>query len=63
MDTDSSQPSCTVASHQCVLSTLGAVCTEESVIHEVIPRLIEHAQHLCCGKCLLKIICIQTKVT
>ncbi|KAJ7336489.1 mms19 nucleotide excision repair [Desmophyllum pertusum] len=47
MDTDSNQPQTTPISHQCVLGTLSAVCTQESVIHEVIPRLVEHVQHLC----------------
>lgn len=50
MDTDNKQPQTTPISHQCVLSTLTAVCTQESVIHEVIPRLVEHVQHLCDGK-------------
>ena len=50
MDTDSKQPQTTPISHQRVLSTLTAVCTQESVIHEVIPRLVEHVQHLCDGK-------------
>lgn len=50
MDTDSKQPQTTPISYHCVLSTLTAVCTQESVIHEVIPRLVEHVQHLCDGK-------------
>ena len=50
MDTDSKQPQTTPVSYQCVLSTLTAVCTQESVIHEVIPQLVEHVQHLCDGK-------------
>ena len=50
MDTDTNQPQTTPISHQCVLGTLSAVCTQESVIHEVIPRLVEHVQHLCDGK-------------
>lgn len=50
MDTGSKQPQTTPISHQCVLSTLTAVSTQESVIHEVIPGLVEHVQHLCDGK-------------
>lgn len=50
MDTDNSQPQTTPVSHQCVLDAFSAVCTQESVIHDVIPRLAEHAKHLCEGK-------------
>ena len=50
MDTDSKQPQTTPISHQCVLRTVNAVCTQESVIQEVIPQLVEHVQHLCEGK-------------
>lgn len=50
MDTDCKQPQTTAISYQCVLSTLTAVCSHESVIHEVIPRLVEHVQHLYDGK-------------
>ena len=51
MDIENNQPS---VSHQCVLNTLGALCMHESIIHEVIPRLIEHVQCLCNGECLEK---------
>lgn len=54
MDIDGNQTLTTPVSHQCVLSTLGAVCTEESIIHAVIPRLVEHVQFLCDGECLEK---------
>ncbi|RMX48437.1 hypothetical protein pdam_00020451, partial [Pocillopora damicornis] len=47
MDIDNNQPLTTPVSHQCVLNTLGALCMDESIIHEVIPRLIEHVQRLC----------------
>lgn len=47
MDIDNNQPLTTPVSHQCVLNTLGALCMDESIIHEVIPRLIEHVQCLC----------------
>lgn len=50
MDTDSDEPQSTPLSHQCVLDTLNAVCTQDSVVREVIPRLVEHAKHLCHGK-------------
>ena len=50
MDTDSDEPQSTPLSHQCVLDTLNAVCTQDSVVREVIPRLMEHAKHLCYGK-------------
>ena len=50
MDTDCKQPQTTPVSYQCVLSTLTAVCYQESVIHEVIPLLVEHVQHLYDGK-------------
>jgi len=46
MDTDCKQPQTTAISYQCVLSTLTAVCSQESVIHEVIPQLVEHVKHL-----------------
>ena len=49
MDTDRSEPHTTAVSHQCVLDTLAAVCTQDSVVHDVIPRLIEHVQHMCEG--------------
>ena len=51
MDIDNNQPLTTPVSHQCVLNTLGALCMDESIIHEVIPRLIEHVQRLCNGEC------------
>lgn len=54
MDIDNNQPLTTPVSHQCVLNTLGALCMDESIIHEVIPRLIEHVQRLCNGECLEK---------
>ena len=55
MDIDNNQPLTTpVRSHQCVLNTLGALCMDESIIHEVIPQLIEHVQRLCNGECLEK---------
>lgn len=47
MDIDGNQTLTTPVSHQCVLSTSGAVCTEESIIHAVIPWLVEHVQFLC----------------
>ncbi|XP_067037088.1 MMS19 nucleotide excision repair protein homolog isoform X2 [Acropora muricata] len=47
MDTDGSEPHTSPVSHQCVLDTLAAVCTQDSVVHDVIPRLIEHVQHMC----------------
>ncbi|XP_073239400.1 MMS19 nucleotide excision repair protein homolog isoform X2 [Porites lutea] len=47
MDTDSDEPQSTPLSHQSVLDTLNAVCTQDSVVREVIPRLVEHAKHLC----------------
>ena len=50
MDTDSDEPQSTPLSHQCVLDTLNAVCTQDAVVREVIPRLVEHAKHLCHGK-------------
>ena len=50
MDTDSDEPQSTPLSHQCVLDTLNVVCTQDSVVREVIPRLVEHAKHLCHGK-------------
>ena len=50
MDTDSDEPQSTPLSHQYVLDTLNAVCTQDSVVREVIPRLVEHAKHLCHGK-------------
>ena len=50
MDTDSDEPQSTPLSHQCVLDTLNAVCTQDSVVREMIPRLMEHAKHLCYGK-------------
>lgn len=50
MDTDSDEPQSTPLSHQYVLDTLKAVCTQDSVVREVIPRLVEHAKHLCHGK-------------
>ena len=50
MDTDSDEPQSTPLSHQCVLDTLNAVCTQDSVVREVIPRLVEHSKHLCHGK-------------
>lgn len=49
MDTDRSEPHTSPVSHQCVLDTLAAVCTQDSVVHDVIPRLIEHVQHMCEG--------------
>ena len=50
MDTDSDEPQSTPLSHQCVLDTMNAVCTQDSVVRDVIPRLVEHAKHLCHGK-------------
>ena len=50
METDSNLPETITISHQSVLSALTAMCTQESVIHEVIPMLIDHVQHLCDGK-------------
>ena len=50
METDSDEPQSTPLSHQCVLDTLNAVCTQDAVVREVIPRLEEHAKHLCHGK-------------
>jgi len=49
MDTDDNPPQATPLSHQRVLDTLSAVCTQDAVIRDVIPRLVEHAQHLCDG--------------
>ena len=49
MDVDTYPTQSTPASHQCVLDALSAVCTEVSVVCEVIPRVIEHAQKLCKG--------------
>lgn len=46
MDTDRSEPHTSLVSHQCVLDTLAAVCTQDSIVHDVIPRLTEHAQHM-----------------
>ena len=51
MDIENNQPLTTPVSHQCVLNTLSALCMEESIIHEVIPQLIEHVQRLCNGEC------------
>ena len=58
MDTDSNQLQTTPVSHQCVLNAVSAVCTQESVIREVIPRLVEHVQHLCDGKSVFRLALI-----
>lgn len=47
MEMDSCEPHATHVSHQCILDTLIAVCTRESIVHDVIPRLLEHAGNLC----------------
>ena len=49
MDTDRSEPHTSPVGHQCVLDTLAAVCTQDSIVHDVIPRLIEDVQHICEG--------------
>ena len=49
MDTDRSEPHTSPVSHQCVLDTLAAVCTHDSIVRDVVPRLIEHVQHMCEG--------------
>ena len=65
MDTDIDEPQSTPMSHQCVLDTLNAVCTQDAVVREVIPRLVEHAKHLCHGKrsdCFCERRCIPLSV-
>ena len=50
MDIDNNEPQTTTVSHRRVLDTLSAVCTQDSVVRDVIPRLMEHTQHLCEGR-------------
>lgn len=50
MDIDNNELQTTPVSHQRVLDTLSAVCTQDSVVRDVIPRLMEHTQHLCDGR-------------
>ena len=61
MDTDDNPPQATPLSHQRVLDTLSAVSTQDAVIRDVIPRLVEHAQHLCDGTKSMKCVSVHLR--